>query len=255
MLEAAAQNQQPVATDERSAAATCMLWLVDPARAASMVRRSARPLAVGAAPDAPAAAQELRDLLGATGLTGAEYFVQQRERASTLALQAAAVRVPSMWLTLLSHGNAQDVRRCCTRAGTAGLCLMLAHMRDEGERSRILACAGESASVAALSGVIAGAVRERGAASLAAVLWACLSGLEGVCGSGSGAVGVLGAAMFGCAWRRLDAGDAALLAHAARWDVPRLFEALECEITLTEHESWAVLLRLLQMAAAREDHP
>lgn len=255
MFEGMTHNQQPVATDERSAAATCMLSLVDPARAAAMVRRSARPLAVGAVPEAATAARELKELLGAAEHSAADYFVQQRERASLAALQSVAVRVPSLWLGLLSHSQPLAVRRCCERAGTLGISLILAHVRDEAQRSRILLCAGEMASIAAIAGGKGASVRERGAATLAAALWLCLAGLPQADDAGSSSVQTLGACMFAAAWRRIDPGDARLLAAAARWDVLRLFASLPHTVGPIGQDSLTVLLRLLSRATAHEEHP
>lgn len=255
MLEGMTHNQQLVAMDERSAAATCMLSLVDPARALAMVRRSARPLEVGAATDAAAAARELKELLGAAELSAAEYFVQQRERASALSLQAVAVRVPSLWLSLLSHSQPRTVRRCCERAGVLGISLMLAQLRDESQRAGILRRVGEAASIAAISGVGNALVRERGASTLAAALWECLESLNQADEAIGSVVQSLGASMFAGAWGRINAGDARQLAAAARWDVMRLFASLPRHVELIGQEPHTVLLRILSRAAAPEEHP
>lgn len=248
MLNGPTQNQQTVATDERSAAATCMLSLVDPARAAAMVRRSARPLVVGAAPEPAAAAQELRTLLGAAGLSGADYFLQQRERAAAAALQAAAVRVPSLWLTLLSHAQPQTVQYCCDRAGTLGLRLLLAHASDESQRWDVLRRVGEQASIAALSPAAAVRASERGAASLATCLQRCVDAM-----SEPFRIRELGAAMLECAWRRIAPGDASLLAAAARWNVVGLFAAIDVRVRVEDDAAFGVLLRLLHRAASTEE--
>jgi len=258
MTRLLAPTQHQVASDERSAAASCMLALVDPARARALTRRSARPLACDAAPDANAAVRELRRMLGARAEAAdrAEYFLRRRERSRGAALQSVAVRVPAFWLGFLALHSPDLVERCLLKAGTMALGLVLVTGADDktAERAALLATAGEHLATEALSPRLALRLGDRAAPAFAAALSKTTASLVDAGLHGAALARALGTSLFAHAWRRMDPTDAALLGDAAMWNAPAVFDDAILSFELTSPELWSLLLRVLDRAVHEEAH-
>ena len=256
MTRILAPTQHQVASDERSAAASCMLALVDPARARALTRRSARPLACDAAPDANAAVRELRRMLGARAQAAdrAEYFLRRRERSRGAALQSVAVRVPAFWLGFLALHSPDMVERCLMKAGTMalGVVLVTGTAGETDERARLLAAVGQQLTTDALSPPLALRLSDRAAPAFSAALSKTTASLVHTGLHGTGLARGLGTSLFAHAWQRMDPSDAALLGDAAMWNAPAVFDAATVRFELDSPELWSLLLRVLDRAVHEE---